>query len=197
MGFRRISGSVLYGRRGRRLGRWGVGVLLLLCLGIGVMWVRSYWRWDHVCWNHGRPNAWSRTWEAISVGGGVLFHYKALEATDAESRENIADMFHWHPPGFFLESDSLTAWTGYKPNYLPAPDWRHPLGFQVVGRSGNYRGTIFTDNTVSIPYWCPVALLLLLPAFGLWKWLRRRGRGMGFPVVVSREGQGHEGEEAS
>jgi hypothetical protein len=54
-------------------------------------------------------------------------------------------------------------------DYIPRPDAPHPFGLQFTSRHGRFKQTDWWNMDASVPYWLPVAVLSVLPAYCGWR----------------------------
>jgi hypothetical protein len=140
---------------------------LLLCAGVVILWVRSYFKGDLV--EHSMVDGWGETRDELYASrGGVRLTRWYLPA--AGSPAAPSDLWNW-------SSDP-----GRYPYYDPAsdgavlgPSWqRRAYGFQI-GSQGNTTEAAF--RWVTFPFVAPAIVLALVPLAWLLFALRRRLRG--------------------
>jgi hypothetical protein len=129
----------------RRLLNFLTLLSLVLCVGVCVLWVRSYFRWDQIVVDTPR-----HLWLVSLRQGGVatnVFRYGV---------ENHGWGVRWEGP--FRGRQGLVN--------VPNPTFWNRLGLFAAHRRRNN----WFETTLTVPYWATCILLAVLPA----KRLRRR-----------------------
>ena len=140
----------------RRLFTLCAALSLLLCVAVGVLWVRSYWVADVVSVAGGPPPpAFSSEWYVRSNTGFLCF----------ARNDNSSFGFDTRPLG----------WTSHS----PFPDFNRPVAQLrkpsfVLGplSVGGTASPTMRHAAVKFPHWLPAALTAAAPLL----WLRRYGR---------------------
>ena len=152
----------------RRLLNLLTALSLLLCVAVGVLWVRSYWATDVICYQvlHGKQYDYHPTETELRTGRGRL--------SVRTSR----------PP----------RWIAYRPDSPWSVGTSRPLAISISGTDTLWTRLGFgLDNhwsategigpwlRVVVPFWLPAALCAVLPALRLMRSyvLRRRIRSAG------------------
>ncbi|HEX2973516.1 MAG TPA: hypothetical protein VHP11_14370 [Tepidisphaeraceae bacterium] len=140
--------------------RWAFSIasavsLVLLCVAISVLWVRSYWAMDYfqwLQWTNGNRQQLGRAWTVWS-GRGIIglcsSHYTAQPPLNQP----------WH---FLWESSDAATWK------RPAGSLSKYLGFGYARVDDPRQGY----SEVYVPHWLLIAMFSVLPA----SWFMRTRR---------------------
>ena len=154
---------------------------LLLCVAAAVVWVRSYFVGEALIWNGVRREAgksqevlWSvNVW---SAQGGVGVYHDQL----------------WMPAGFYARADTFD-WARDRMRvypYVPIPqlqrgryvqglgvtlfEWRGEQTWPTMDLASPAASNPARERVLILPYWLPVLLTALLPAWAALHWRRAR-----------------------
>ena len=164
----------------RRLFNLLVLLSLLLCVGAGVLWARSYRVADGLSWSEGRESFYrpaagveyrvGRRHEVASAAGGITF---------------VVDTGSWSPQHrrWFHEpaGPDWRIWAG-RVRYGPPSERQAVLGFESATFTGSppiasVGGTsMVLARRWRAPYWPLAAAAAVLPLWRLARWGRRRRR---------------------
>lgn len=169
----------------RRLFNILAALSLVLCVGLGVLWARSYWYFDFWAWANWREDAeyiYQAARGICSDSGHIGFEYTGLDFPKSKLSAFLA-RYPWaqgnlRPHGFQHRRYSAGA-TKWLVRRVDPPFWDR-LGFIVrdqddsagmagVGRIPSRRISVF------VPFWLPTLLAAAMP--GTWlarKWLANR-----------------------
>jgi len=139
---------------------------MVISLGVGILWVRSYvvggyWQWFVISPSHARlfGASWGR--------GSVDFFYNHLDPLPEELIGKKSEFTFKSKPE--TDADDNAANYSYSPTGFI---WLQRLGF--VYRKSEYPGAQF--HTFTMPFWALTALPLIVPTPVLRRWRRRRTR---------------------
>lgn len=143
-------------------------VSLLICVGMAVLWIRSYFAYDDLLYKSSiAAHAGERRTGVESQAGFLIFYHSVNDQGFTSS--GIREVGYWITYSAALEPGL--------PSPLDAVDHRFAgFGYKsevIAGRSGGVR-TAYNNTQVMIPFWFLVALFSLVPA--RWMWRRRRDR---------------------
>jgi hypothetical protein len=153
----------------------------VLCVGVCVLWVRSYWVMSysdsHAYWIAGGRGYRDEFW-AVSRTGGVCYAQQRLWTDDPTAVPLFRDEWHgarWEAP---VIGPPAGAGQGFVPRTFTGFGWTH----DTLARSGDLKVN-GTSWDVAVPYWGLSTLLALTPAAWLWRCRqdrrRRRRRRLG------------------
>jgi hypothetical protein len=161
-----------------RLFTVAAAISLLLCIATVALWVRSYWRQDHVirevhyhpAWFHDDPKAVERdlTQELQSSDGILDFEWQRYLPQIIADEQN--PVMHWD---FYSTRDEERS----TDDFLRSQGMLHGV---YVGRFGVAWGDGFYGWQVelAVPHWLVALLALVSPATWLLRYRRRRARRM-------------------
>ena len=154
----------------RRLFPFAAGMSALLCVAVCVLWVRSHWLIDTLCYETS-PTDWTQRLCVVGSAGGHLF----ISVNDCERhgflsfREwELAEMHGWHNKFGEVTDESYADWS-LKPGR--DPDQRLVVfGFQGEWTDKDSFGAV--HRAAAIPFYALFLLSAVLPIM----WIRRRRR---------------------
>ena len=136
----------------RRLLNLLTGLSLLLCVAVVVLWVRSYWRMDHV------SRYWPQSYrEVVSARGDVVMRVTTYPRPVPRTPEELR-LRHRSGP-----ADSGLGVRG--------SGWLEPLGFRRA--TLRHPGGGYTLRIVTFPWWVVLLVAALPAALGGWLAYRR------------------------
>jgi hypothetical protein len=156
----------------------------LLCLATSAIWIRSYWRYDLIRWSGDTPNQADHIllrWSLGSLRGGFAVDIIHNDASDDAAIRNLQDYSKWHPRGFEVSSDRVSdldavTKSSWRASYLFKPTSPTFLGAQAGSAHGLYGGNRFWWIELSIPYWMPACIFMILPIWWAFAWWKHRRR---------------------
>ncbi|HSI33413.1 MAG: hypothetical protein ACAI43_00260 [Phycisphaerae bacterium] len=152
------------------------GLLLLLALAAGVMWVRSYWVAEGVYVMHApeyvRRHAWPYVSDVRSGGGGLVvgFLRPAEPLSDAEVRRVVAN----YPPYIVARPIAVGGYPAVGNGRLGRP--LTTMGIDYESYPSQTEFARYDCVRVVVPYPLLAALLAVAPAWRGAAWWRRRRR---------------------
>jgi hypothetical protein len=156
----------------RRLLNLVTALSLLLCVVVGVLWVRSYWHFDlfNQCDLRWETLAWSgRSLSSANGGLWVMLQHGTVDPDEAadivkarrQRQQDGEDPSAWH-------------YSDYRATVVQGPSF---LGFRWSRISYTQGATVMNNFSVGVPHAILAALAAVLPAAQLIRWRRDRTRG--------------------
>jgi len=154
---------------------------LVLCAALLILWVRSYWFWDHVGFVGAATDRGRYTGGYIDNGCGAL-HFVVWIRQAPNAKGQAGSGVEWSSG---MVSEKTSAYKARRRSYMRSIGAKGWLGFWFskrmispnAGRSPNpgSKTPLPLQPTwiISVPYWSPVLLAALLPALWFYKWRHR------------------------
>ncbi len=187
-----MSGSVNLINAARWLGRRGFDLSailsLLLCLGMIVLWVRSYWVVERFELNHyeAAGNGYrSNEIHVWSSSGVLMIDGKQQSDWFPPKHQFMVDDFRRQHPRRWEYGWVRTDFTSIRLGQSGPPSVWTRLGFWLWRTASQARGRDSNSDygayVLALPHWCPLGMGMILPALRGRSWLkqwhlRRRAR---------------------